>query len=187
MASSDTAIANSALAKLGAYRIVSLDDNSREAKLLKEQYAKIRDDLLFSHPWNFATTRVSLALLSDTPAFGFDFQYQLPADCLRVLENDDPESEWQIEAGGILVTNSSSVAIRYVKRVTEEGYFSPGFSECFALKLAHDVCYAITQSTALKKMLADEYMQKIKETRSFDGQEGGTRRVYAREWLDSRR
>jgi hypothetical protein len=180
-----TTIANSALAKLGADRIINLSDDTREARILREQYEKNRNELLRSHPWNFAIKRVALAALATAPAYGYSLQFQLPTDCLRVLEIDTIGMEWERE-GNVIVTDSAVVYIRYLYEVTEAGYFDSCFAEVLATKLAADVCFAITQSTTLKDMLTKEYQQKLREARSFDGQEGGPKRVYAREWLDSR-
>jgi hypothetical protein len=185
MAASETAIANSALAKIGSARVISLNDDSTEARLLKEQYPKVRDDLLRSHPWNFAIVRTTLAALTTAPSWGFSRQFQVPADCLRVLDIDAQDLQWERE-GNIIVSDATSIGIRYVKKVTEVGNFDACFSEALATKLAADICFALTQSTTLKELLMKEFEKKVREARSFDGQEGGPKRVYAREWLNSR-
>ena len=56
-------ICNSALVKIGATRIISLTEGSKNANLCDEQYEKVRNDLLRSHAWNFATARRKLARL----------------------------------------------------------------------------------------------------------------------------
>lgn len=185
MATSETSIANSALMKLGADRIVSLTDDTREARIMKEQYPKVRDDILRGHPWNFALVRVVIAPLTTAPDWGFSYQYELPSDCLRLLNVDVPGTEWQLE-GRIIVTDAAELGIRYIRKVTETGLFDSNFSEALACKLAADCCFAITQSTTLKDGLMKEYLQRIREARSFDGQESGPARVYAKEWLNSR-
>lgn len=185
MGVTETSIANSALAKLGAARIISLDDNTREALLLKEQFAKVRDDLLRSHPWNFAIKRAVLPALTTAPAYGFTYEYQVPSDCLRVLDINSNDYEWAREGNKIL-TDSNDLAIRYVSQVTAPGSWDSNFCEVLATKLALDNCFAITQSTTLKESLLKEYNQKLREARSFDGQESGPTRTYAKEWLNSR-
>tara|TARA_R100001530_G_scaffold114015_1_gene80959 strand:+ start:206 stop:1021 length:816 start_codon:yes stop_codon:yes gene_type:complete len=62
MASSEVAICNSALIKLGAAEISSLSDTNKRAQLCNAQYSKLRDELLRSHPWNFAIGRKVLSL-----------------------------------------------------------------------------------------------------------------------------
>ena len=185
MATSETGIANSALAKIGGARIISLNDSTREALLMKEQYDKIRQQLLRAHPWNFAIVRMNLAALVTTPAFKYSKQYRVPSDCLRVLDIHVNGFEWEKE-GDLIVTDSPDLGIRYVKDVTEVARFDACFAECLAIKLAADVCYAITQSTTLKTLLDEEFKKTIQESRSFDGQEGGPKRRYANEWLYSR-
>jgi hypothetical protein len=125
----ETSICNSALAKLGADRIVSLAADNHRARLMQEQYEKIRDDLLYSHPWNFAVKRVELAPLVDAPIFDFSYQFQLPTDCLRVIGSDLPkEAEWKIE-GRLLLANYDSIKIQYIAQETDTSKFTPGFSE----------------------------------------------------------
>lgn len=65
MAATNEDIANSALLKLGAESITSLSDTTRRARLVNEQFNKIRKRLLRSHPWNFAMKRQYLQVLRD--------------------------------------------------------------------------------------------------------------------------
>lgn len=185
MSATETSIANSALSKLGSARIISLNDDTREALLLKEQYPKIRDELLRSHPWNFAIKRVLLAPLTTTPAFGFSKMFQVPVDCLRVLTTDCPPESWERE-GDKIVSDLDSIGIKYVARIVTPGSFDACFCEVLATLLAADVCFALTQSTSLKDSLDKQAEKKLRTSRSFDGQEGGPTRTYAREWLNSR-
>ena len=60
-------IANLALISLGADTIMSLDEDSKPARLINNIYEFIRDEVLRSHPWNFAIRWASLAQLSETP------------------------------------------------------------------------------------------------------------------------
>jgi len=87
-------ICNSALNQLGASSITALTENSKNARLCNERYETIRDAVFRSHPWNCLIKRVQLAKDTDTPAWGFSFQYTLPADCLRVLQIRDYASDY---------------------------------------------------------------------------------------------
>ena len=186
MAVTDVSICNSALAKLGAERIISLSDTSARAVLMKEQFEKIRDELLYSHPWNFATARAEIAPLVADPLYDFDYQFQLPSDCLRVIGTDIPNAgAWKVE-GRILVCNQNAVNIKYIKQVTDASQFTPGFAEVLAAKLAADVCYAITQSATLQDRMDMKYRDQLRQARSFDAQESTGDRVYADTWFNSR-
>lgn len=182
----DTSICNSALAKLGAERIVSLDADNNRAKLLKEQYEKIRNDLLYSHPWNFAISRVQLAPLVTPPIADFSHQFQLPADCLRVIGSDLPqEMDWNVE-GRLILCNSDSLKIKYIRLEEDTSKYTPGFVEVLACKIAADCAYSLVQSTTLADMLYKKYEFQLRQARSFDAQESVGDRVYADTWLNSR-
>ena len=58
---SEVDIANRALQKLGAESIVSLTQDSENARACNLCYEPIRDAELRAHPWNFAIKRASLA------------------------------------------------------------------------------------------------------------------------------
>lgn len=62
MASYDYEIVNLALVRLGSVRITSLSDGSRNANEANAIYSMVRDEVLRSHPWKFATRRASLEL-----------------------------------------------------------------------------------------------------------------------------
>ncbi len=57
-----------------------------------------------------------LTKLATAPDFGYDAQYQLPADCLRVVEVYDTKLPWVVEGRVLLSSESTPVYIRYVKR-----------------------------------------------------------------------
>ena len=78
-------ICNGSLNQLGASTILTLTEDSKNARLCNARYTQVRDSLFRSHPWNCLTKRVELARDTDTPAWGFSYQFTLPADCLRVL------------------------------------------------------------------------------------------------------
>lgn len=194
---SDVSICNSALIKLGAERIISLADDTKNGRLCSEQYPKLREDLLKSHPWNFAVTRASLAeLVGYDPGFTFEKVFALPSDCLRVLDTDlsqfkgVKEEPWAIESHPItgervLLCNVETIQIKFIQLVNE-ARFSNDFAELLALYLAQDICYAVTQSSQLAEQLVAKFNGKEKEVRSFDGQESSIQQIEADDWLTAR-
>ena len=67
-------ICNSSLNILVANRIVSLTEDSKNARLLNQRYEPVRDAVFRSHPWNCLLKRVELAKDSDTPAYEYSYQ-----------------------------------------------------------------------------------------------------------------
>lgn len=191
MASSEVDICNSALVKVGSDSITALTDNSKRARLCNLRYGDCRDEVLYAHPWNFAVKRVTLAKTANTPAYEYTYEYQLPSDVGRVLNTDasdtlGPSVAWAREGDKIL-TDESTLKIRYIAKITDVSLFNDMFKEVLALRIAMDIAYPLTQSNSLATRLGNQYMQWLKENRSFNGQErGSVRQVVASEWRDAR-
>lgn len=192
---SEVQICNSALIKLGLDTISSLSENSPRARYCNKQYPILRDEVLFSHLWNFAITRVELGRTANTPAFGFDYEYELPEDVLRVLDVDDNEDgsiTYTIEHNPddgtrVLLTDASTIKIKYIRRVTDVTQFPPTFAEVVAMRLAMDLAIAVKQSTSLAEYFANLYEQYARRARSLDAQEGSITSFITTTWSDARR
>ena len=174
----EVSICSNALRRLGDDPITSLTDDTERARLCNAFYQDSRDLVLRSHPWNFAITRASLAQLSNTPAYGYNYMYALPTDpyCLRVLEMEYADYIFKIENdatnGRVLVTNESTAKILYIARITNPTLFDSMFVETLTSKLAADLAYPITGSVQLQGQMEKMYRDKLSEARSVDGMEG---------------
>ena len=198
MATSEVEIVNSALGKIGGARIISLDDDSKEARLMKDAFPLKRDELLRSHPWNFAIDRIQLAEDVTTPVYGFDKQFVIPLDTLRIFDVSDGTSgdsptfsaRAQIipfqKEGNLILTDLSTVFVRRLKRVETVASWDVNFVEVLALLLAANAAYAIAQSTTLSNNLYGIYDAFLGTARSYDAQEGSIRRVVASDFINSR-
>ena len=112
MAQSVIDICNSALQRVGATTILSLSDNSPEARACSVAYDSNRRDELRKHRWNFATQRAVLAPDSTAPAFDFDYAFTLPSDCLRVIRPNTYDLDWVVEGRKILTNDSDTLYLR---------------------------------------------------------------------------
>lgn len=186
MTVTETTICNDALIKLGAQTILSLDDNNDVARKLKNRYPQMRNLLLASHPWNFATKRLELAPDPVQPLYQYAQRFLLPADCLRVYGTDLPEpQEWVVE-DGFLLCHFDIVRIRYIREIVETAKYPPAFVEALSSFIAFEMCYGITQSGSLKEAMKKYFDADLRLARSYDGQEGAGTRIYADTWLNAR-
>lgn len=167
---SDVNICNSALIKLGVETITALSDNTRQAKLCNEQYNKLRKSLLREHPWNFAVKRASLTASMTAPAWGFSHQFALPNDYLRLVDLEYTQDKYQIE-NSVILANRDTLNLRYIYDVTDTTKFTSDFSELLAMRIAVDLSYVLVQSNSLTQQLVGLYDRKLRDVRSFDGQE----------------
>ena len=174
----EVSICSNALRRLGDNPITSLTDDTERARLCNSFYADARDAVLRLHPWNFAITRTSLAQLSDTPSYGFAYQYSLPTNpyCLRVLAMEYEDYIFKVEnystQGRVLLTDEGTAKILYVARITDTIQFDALFVDVLTAKLALDLCYPITNSVSLQDKMQKLYQLKLSDARSIDGQEG---------------
>lgn len=185
MASSVIEICNNALIKVGADAITALTEDVKAARVCNRIYEIMRDDLLRSHPWNFAIARSSLAKLSAAPAFGYSSQYQLPSDCLRVLGVQDIYKEYRIEGRKVL-TDSNAIKLVYIKKEEDPTQYDSSFSNLLALKLAAEIAYTMTNDAGLAQLLSREYKEELKKAKRLDAQEDSLKELTTTTWTDGR-
>lgn len=164
---------NSALQRVGAASILSLSDNSPEARACSVAYDSNRRDELRRHPWNFAIKRVVLAPDATAPTFDFKYAFSIPSDCLRVLRPNTADLDWQIEGRKILTNDSTVLNLRYVADIEDCAQWDASFYSVCAIALAIDIVEKLTQSNVKKKSLFDEYNDEIKVARRMDAIESG--------------
>ena len=186
---SDISIANQALGFLGAKPIISFDDESKEAALMKANYAPIRDAVLESHNWTFATKWLEVPAMADPPLSEFANAYPIPSEVLRIIfvgqNYSNPSNNWRVE-GGNIVTNDSSVKIQAVAVVEDPNKFSSLFVQALAQRLAGDLAIAITSSRTLSEHHLKLFQIKLKEAVSRDGLQGQPRRITS-SWIRNAR
>ena len=164
-------ICNGALNQLGASTILTLTEDSKNARLCNARYTQVRDSVFRSHPWNCLQKRIQLAADTDTPAWGFTKQYTLPADCLRVLTILDYDADYKVEGRKIL-TDNSTMKILYISRDEDPNQYDELLRETLSAALAADIAYAVTSSNPVAKNMYDLFQQKLKEARFVDSTEG---------------
>jgi hypothetical protein len=164
-------ICNGALNQLGASTILSLTEDSKNARLCNARYTQVRDSLFRSHPWNCLQKRVQLAADTTAPAWGFTSAYTLPTDCLRLLRILDYDSNHKVEGRKIL-TNNSSMKILYVARIEDPNEYDELLRETISAALAADIAYAVTSSNPVSLNMYNLYQTKLKDARFVDATEG---------------
>lgn len=178
-------ICSNALLMLGSQTINDFNEPVVRASIAANLYPTVRDDLLRTHPWNCTIKRVLLAPDATPPAFGYDNQFELPADFLRVLEVGQAglQIDYLVEGRHILA-NATSVELRYVYLNPVENTWDANLVALMTLAMAAAMAYAITQSAAVRDSLKQDLEMAKKVARAVDGQEDppqtlGDERMYA--------
>lgn len=194
-------IANQALLWLGEDVITSLEDDSVRANIMKVNYIPTRDAVLEAHEWSFAIERWIPGQLAQDPIFGGLHAFTVPPEILRVLTVDrewvtpNPSSwnkigareqlDWVLEGGNILCAEEV-IYCRGIRRIEQEGKFSPLFVQAFAAKLAFLTALSLTASAEIQANMLALYVGFIAEAKSRDGLQGRTKRLRSRWTYKSR-
>jgi hypothetical protein len=180
-------IANRAMDLLGTENLVSLSDNTKEARIFNRNYDLCRKSVLSMHPWNFATKRVILSTLDATPpAFDFVNRFALPLDYIRATIMTFDIDDWRFE-DNFIVTDNTTVSMGYVYDVTDVNKFSPMFTDCLAGYIAIWCCNSITQSNDLKKDLQENFWKNALRLAKFlDSIEDPKKEIDPDVWMRSR-
>lgn len=166
---SQVSIINTALGRLGANSITSLTDNSAEQILAVNAWDIVRQEVLRTHPWNFAIADIELNQIAGAPEFEYKFAYQLPSNCLRLLQvYGDPVFKLQ---GKRILTDQSVVKIKYVYDVTDTTLWDASFTDVIAQRLATELAYALTKSQTTADSMFQIYERKLRTAKHIDANE----------------
>ncbi len=161
----DLKIVNKALSKLGVREIASISDDEEAARVADSVYETTRDFELSTYQWAFAIKRDSLTADEATPAFGFNFQYSLPEDFLRLEGIYNPGGfdcdAYEIEGNKILTDIQGPLLIRYLTNDISDLNWPPYFTEALACRLAYEMCERLKQDPQRKNLLMQEYQLVI--------------------------
>lgn len=186
-------IANRALTKLGADRILLLTDLGKEARVMNAMFDTVMDAELRRHRWKFALKRASLSALVAKPEWGYAYAYQLPADFLALVQVNEfylrglkHKTLWTVESGQILTDLAAPLLVRYIRRVDNMALLDPLFVEVLSCKLAFEACETLTQSSTKRQAAGEEYRFAISEAVRQDAIENPPDELPWGSWLDSR-
>ncbi|MCE1001834.1 hypothetical protein [Pseudomonas sp. NMI1173_11] len=167
-------ICSNALLMLGAQTINDFQDqlNLDRAKLCANLYPSQRDSILRAHPWNCCIKRQVLAPLAATPAFGYSTAFELPADCLRVLEvgTGGLQIDYLVE-GRTIQADTMVLELRYVFRNENESTWDSHLIDLMTAAMAAVLAYPVTQSTSERDSREAKLTQLFRQAKAADGQE----------------
>ncbi len=167
-----------ALSWLGANPILSFDDEIIEAQLCKENYEPCRDAVLAEADWSFAIREAELNKLTYESIIGASSYFQLPPNCLRVIEaydgGDNPLQYWEVSALTVRA-KTDTVKIRYIAQVEYSEMFSSTFVQALAARIAATLAIPITQNKSVMDAMWQLYAQLLRVATSTDGLQGGDR------------
>jgi len=158
MAISKTEICNKSLTLVGANPIVSITDDSQNARILNRVYELSLKSILSEAPWVFALKRRLLSLSADTLEWydtNENYVYARPNDMIRAFRANDTDAIWR-QHGNYIVSDTSDLGLEYVYYLDQPSNYSTSFVEAFVDKLCSDIGFMVVNS----KTLAENFLEK---------------------------
>lgn len=192
-------VANRAALKLGTEWISSFNDQNKFARAISLCYDGLLESELSKNRWTFAIKRASLPALAAVPAWGFERQFLLPTDCLRLDWVDgagrseylanflaDSTSPFRIEGRYILTDLEAPLSIRYITLADNPNEWDPCFLNAFSARLAYECCEHVTQSKTKKSTLWGEYQDEIANARRMSAIQNPPASIPDGSWMEAR-
>jgi len=174
-------ICNIALSYVGAYRIQSIDEATKEARECKNFYDLALYSVLEDHDWSFARKRQYLATIDDDYA-GWAYAYQYPTDCVcpRFINNVagaytgtsyDVYRDQFVAVGRVpyeitgdstssnrvILTDKLEAELIYTSKVTDTNMYTFKFIDALALKLAGYLVQPLKGDVTLRQSIVALY------------------------------
>ena len=194
-------VVNQALTYLGEDAITSLVDDADRARIMAIHYETSRDATLEAHDWSFAIMRFIPPLNATPPVYGASMAFDIPTNILRVIAVDNPKDtsnsdftlpinsreqlDWVFERRQV-ICNADVIHCRGIRRIEEEGLFSPNFVQSFAAMLAFKCALALTSSAEVQANMMGMFTEFIRIAKSRDGLQGRSQRLRNRSLIKSR-
>lgn len=163
---------NMALTLVAEKRLSSLSDDDGNRELLSNFWEMARDARLTSSAWSFAIQRKALAVDTAAPAWGFDYQYSLAGDVVRVLQvsetyagvdtaffRDSDNTLFRVEGRKILTDLGAPLYVKWIVNSVDVGLWHAAFAMLLACDLAALVNPRATESEQTQQRIEKMQMQ----------------------------
>ena len=170
-------LCNRALMLIGADPIQSLQDSGIASQNLNVILPDAVQEVLCYHPYRCARKRTSLAPLVDTPAFGFQYAYQLPSDFCSLfgVYSDNvllSNKEYQME-GSTILSDVESMDIVYIALPETPQSLTPAVQTAIVYLIAYKMAETTTSNDNLIMRLYQEYQTHLLESVKRDNKGSG--------------
>lgn len=197
MATTQLNLYNEALRLLGERKLLSLTENREPRRVLDDVWdGGAINYCLEQGQWNFATRAVMIEKsTTQIPAFGYEFAFDKPSDCLRTIgvasdEYFNTPLTQMIEEVGFWFTDIDPIYVRYISNSSEYGTDLTRWPQTFvkyvAAYLAHEASWGITQDKDKRRDAKAEMMMRLIDARSKDAMSDPTAFLPQGSWSAAR-
>jgi hypothetical protein len=199
MASSAVEICNRALIFLGVSKTIQdlENENSKEARVMRQIYDDCRKDVLEAHDWGFARGRKILATSAQEAPSNWAYRYAIPANCIAIrslvnpVGDDAPPVPFDTELlddgeTSSIVTDLDEAEAYFTRDITDPNRFTSLFRTALARLIASNVAFAITGKNEQVKTQATAYEGVIASASASDASQRGQKEAPDADWVKGR-
>lgn len=188
-------IANMALGHLGKEAIVSLSENSTEARTASFWYDKAARTALGRSTWTFARSILTLSALTNDYEERWAYKYDIPASAakiVRLIPASDPRGEVNAaplpyqRIGAALYCNDSPAKADVVTSNTTPTNWSDDFALAASYLLAMHMAPKLTRKSSYVSDMYNLYNEQIGRAAEHDAAQEPNYYAYASEYLEDR-
>lgn len=155
-------VSNEALALCNKEQIQSFKEGSQQSLQCSTLLPAIISRVLFERDWKCARKRSKIAPDLDMPSFGYEFQYSLPNDFLRVV--DINAEDWSLEGDKIL-SDEKPLEIIYIAFPSSPSSLNAELRSAIVYYLASEIGLTLTSDSSIVstyRSLAESELQRAK-------------------------
>jgi hypothetical protein len=171
-------VINVALSWCGTARINALTDTVQARYVATDNWDTSFETVLAEREWTFAKDRKVLALDAAAPVFGYDFQFIIPNDVVKVWRvydaNGDESTDW-VREGARVLCNDAAPIYAEVTTKADLALWSGIAVQALEAKLAAVMAIPLTENRQLRMDLEALFKEFLKTAGSSDGQQGRSR------------
>jgi len=173
-----TQICNRALGRLGSDTITDLADGTKSAEYCLRFLPEAIEYVLGQWDFKFARRRLRLAPNAEKPAFGWDYQFNYPMDCIRLIivyggHSEKPEESeyvpYEVENGKIL-SDADALQIIYIARPDDPNQMPQSVRKAISTHLAYLLSTALASNEQLTALIAAESQTTLEIAKRVDAQ-----------------
>jgi hypothetical protein len=160
-------LANLALGRLGNATVSSLSEGTAAAENCMRFLPDAVEYVLAQYDWPCARVRMRLTPAEDKPAFGWKYQYPLPAGYMRMLEvyGDMGRETRYVTENGTLLSDSPDISILCIAVPENAASLTPGVRRAIYVSLAFLLTPPVTSDEALANRIAAERAEALERAK----------------------
>lgn len=175
-------IITAALARIAEPKAVAFNDPAFiSTTTVTALYTSCLKQVMRAHDWKSLCARESLTVSETTPDFGWDYEYPLPDDCMRIVEFNGRTSlcgeTFFRQEGSSILTNADKAELLYVAYTTDDTLYDETFKEAVTTLLASKLVTQRRRDANMAALLMQQYEAILSKARVIDSTQQHRARV----------